>query len=410
MEKITLGLILVGFSGLFYYLKLLKAALNGLAEFAIQESDCSQAESQTVPLLPPLPAQPLPSLSVIIPAYNEAENIQACVLSVLESSELPAPQLEVWVVDDQSSDETLAILQTLQQQLGDPRLRILAGAPRPQGETWMGKNWACAQVAPLTKGDYLLFIDADVRLDRGGLEKTLAFAVSQQTDLLTCWVRLICDCWAEWLVQPVIALMFAVAFDAGSVNDPQNPKAFGVGPFMLFRRSAYEQVGGHRAIAAVIVEDVELARRTKQSGLKLWLATAHDCGSLRMYRSFGALWEGWTKNWYLGTQCNPWVNLYSAVSIFAVFAAPWLVAGLAIVQFLIVPNQIGYGINFLLALGLLGIQYYIRYLAEIKMQLSARYWWWMGLGGLITTLIPFVSWFKTETGWGWTWRGRSLVR
>jgi cellulose synthase/poly-beta-1,6-N-acetylglucosamine synthase-like glycosyltransferase len=400
---VTLSLLLIGFLGLFYFLRLLRSALASLAAFEVRSPESHPEGS---------PADPtrLPSISVIIPAYNEVENIQDCVMAVLESSDLPAAQLEVWVVDDQSSDETLAIVQTLEQKTNDPRLKILAGAPRPQGETWMGKNWACAQVVPLTKGEYLLFIDADVRLDRGGIEKTLAFAVSQQTDLLTCWVRLVCGCWAEWLVQPVIALMFAVAFDPVTVNDPQQAKAFGVGPFMLFRRSAYEKLGGHAAIASEIVEDVTLARRIKQSGLKLWLATAHDCGSLRMYRSFRSLWEGWTKNWYLGTECNPAVNLYSAVAIFAVFAAPWLVAGGAIVQFFRMPTHLGHVLNLVLAIGLIALHYYMRRLAEAKMQLSARYWWLMGLGGLVATLIPFVSWFKTETGLGWTWRGRSLTR
>jgi cellulose synthase/poly-beta-1,6-N-acetylglucosamine synthase-like glycosyltransferase len=113
------------------------------------------------------PVGELPRLSIIIPAYNEAENIVNCVCSALSSSDLPPEKLEVWVVDDQSTDETWEILQQLQARLNDPRLKLMAGQPRPEGQVWVGKNWACAQAAAEAQGEYLLFLDADLTLHKG---------------------------------------------------------------------------------------------------------------------------------------------------------------------------------------------------------------------------------------------------
>jgi cellulose synthase/poly-beta-1,6-N-acetylglucosamine synthase-like glycosyltransferase len=107
------------------------------------------------------------SVAVIIPAYNEAENIADCVVSVLQSQGLNPAQLTVWVVDDQSTDGTAEIVRSLQSI--HSHLHLLQGQPRPANEQWSGKNWACTQAvkaieALTSRPDYLLFLDADVRL------------------------------------------------------------------------------------------------------------------------------------------------------------------------------------------------------------------------------------------------------
>jgi glycosyltransferase involved in cell wall biosynthesis len=340
----------------------------------------------------------LAKLSVIIPAYNEAANIAGCIQSVLESSDLTSEQLEVWVVDDQSTDETLAIAQ----QFSDPRLQILQGTPRPVGEVWMGKNWACTQVVPKTTGEYLLFLDADVTLKPGGLEKALTFAQENETDLLTFWMTIACECFAERIAQPIIAGLIAVGHSFAEVNDPDSETVFAVGPFMLFRRTAYEQIGGHQGVAEVVLEDVTLGRRIKEHRLKLWYGLGHDLASVRMYRSFAALWEGWTKNIHLATNRNIRATLYAALAIFLVFAMPWL--GLLLLPFS--QMKIFAGLLILLELAL---QYRARLFIQRLTNIFAFDWWLGGIGGIVVTAIALVSVIKVETGWGWTWRGRSLV-
>jgi glycosyltransferase involved in cell wall biosynthesis len=357
-------------------------------------------------------------VDVVIPAYNERINIEACVRSVLGSSALSADQLRVWVIDDQSSDETAIILQRLDEE-GDPRLRVIAGTARPVDQIWMGKNWACAQAMDQAVGEFVLFIDADVRLRTGAIESAVQALVNHQWDLLTGWLEIQCGCWGEWIAQPIIASMMLVAFQPQELADPTNPSMFAVGPFMLFRRSAYDRVGGHRALRAEIVEDVELARAIQAAGLSYHFAYFPDFGTLRMYQSFVGLWEGWTKNWHLGSRRNVKATVNSAVISLLVFTVPWVGAIVGGLNFGLNLDQtiwhgvttwslLGGAVGGAVAVAALGQQYWIRVQLENTVQLPKRYWWLSGIGGAVVAAIAIASWIKTETGWGWTWRGRKL--
>ncbi|MEG4284125.1 glycosyltransferase family 2 protein [Microcoleus sp. A006_D1] len=362
-----------------------------------------------------------PKVSVIVPAYNEAENIRDCAIAILESTPPSVDNLEVLIVDDRSTDDTLAIGQTLQQQLNDPRLKILAGQPRPANQYWAGKNWACAQAVPEAIGDFLLFIDADVRLKPGAIETAIATAEAEKIDLFTCMPALVCECLAEWLVQPLMFNHLAVCYDFTAVNDAsKTDTAFAGGPFMLFRRSAYEQIGGHEAVAGEIVEDVELARRIKRAGLKLGLYSGSNLASVRMYRSWSALWEGWTKNLYLGANRSWGLMIYMAAIMFFLYPMPWLALGILLangeIANLITNHQLAIS-NYQLPITLLTIclsaiviwhQYNLRRLGAQISDCSTKYWWLGGLGGALVAAIAIGSAIKTETGWGWTWRGRAL--
>ncbi len=359
-------------------------------------------------------------VSVIVPAYNEAENIRDCAIAILESTALCVDNLEVLIVDDRSTDDTLAIAQTLQQQLNDPRLKILAGQARPANEYWAGKNWACAQAVQLATGDFLLFIDADVRLKPGAIETAIATVETEKIDLLTCMPALVCDCLAEWLVQPLMFNHLAVCFDFTAVNDPTTDSAFAAGPFMLFRRSAYDKIGGHAAVASEIVEDVELARRIKRAGLKLALYAGSNLASVRMYRSWSALWEGWTKNLYLGANRSWGMMIYMAAIMLFLYPMPWLALGILLangeIANIITNHQLAIT-NYHLPITLLTIclsvivilqHYTLRRLGAEISDCPTKYWWLGGLGGALIAAIAIGSAIKTETGWGWTWRGRAL--
>jgi cellulose synthase/poly-beta-1,6-N-acetylglucosamine synthase-like glycosyltransferase len=361
-----------------------------------------------------------PKVSVIVPAYNEAENIQDCAIAILESTALSVDNLEVLIVDDRSTDDTLAIVQTLQQQLNDPRLKILAGQARPANEYWAGKNWACASAMQIATGDFLLFIDADVRLKQGAIESAIETVKTENIDLLTCMPALVCDCFAEWLVQPLMFNHLAVCFDFTAVNDPTTNSAFAAGPFMLFRRSAYEQIGGHQSVASEIVEDVELARRIKRAGLKLGLYAGSNLAFVRMYRSWSALWEGWTKNLYLGAN-RSWVAMvYMATIMFFLYPMPWLALAILLANGEVANIITNYQLaitNYQLPITFLTIclsvfviwqQYNLRSLGAQISDCSTKYWWLGGLGGTLVGAIAIASAIKTETGWGWTWRGRAL--
>jgi hypothetical protein len=194
-----------------------------------------------------------------------------------------------------------------------------------------------------------------------------------------------------------------IGFNFQAINDPTTDAAFAAGMFMLFRRSAYEEIGGHRAVAAQVVEDVELGRLVKYSGRKLYCALGNELASVRMYRTAAALWEGWTKNLFLGGQRNPVSMGKFVLVILLMCCVPWVGISVATLIY-------GWWSLILLALCLptLGMHYVIRRMGYSASGIAPRYWWLTGLGGLFVVAIGLTSVLKTETGWGWTWRGRSL--
>jgi hypothetical protein len=140
----------------------------------------------------------------------------------------------------------------------------------------------------------------------------------------------------------------------------------------------------------------------------LTYALGHDLASVRMYSSWAALWEGWTKNWYLGSNRNLSAMVQLVVLVLLVLTLPWVEwvrwGGKA---FFTPLSPLEW-----LCLGIAGVSLLLHYrLRQLVQQLSAlptRYWWLTGLGGLLMAAIAIASMIKTETGWGWTWRGRSL--
>ncbi|MEO0539375.1 MAG: glycosyltransferase [Cyanobacteria bacterium P01_A01_bin.105] len=365
-----------------------------------------QASLRAAPRLDPAAALPSgASLSVIIPAYNESVNIADCMQAVLANDLPDNLPLQLIVADDESTDDTLALAQAI----ADERVTVFTVPPRPTEPPWRGKNWACANAVERATGDYLLFIDADVRLGKDALKTTLSNLHVHQADLLSCGPDILCGCLSEWLVQPIMFNLIAIGFDFAPVNDPeQTDTAFAAGPFMLFRRSAYEAIDGHQAVAADPVEDVALSRQIKQQGFRLRYVLGTEHMSVRMYRSFLSLWEGWTKNYYAGSGRNLRGTLFSALAVAEVFAVPWLGLAISLWQFSVNPLAT-WALLTVLSSVTVGMQAYMRFSGARAVDQPLRYWWLGWLGGGLVSAIAIASIIKTETGWGWTWRGRSLA-
>ena len=356
------------------------------------------------------------SLTVVVPAYNEAANIAACLSSIL-GSEDPCGDWRVLLVDDCSTDATVAIARQAAGACGAsaPRFTLLDAGPRPAGERWVGKNWACSVAMEQVQSDWVLFVDADVRLQPASLRRALAQASAEGADLFSLAPRLSCGCLAEWLVQPIMASLLGLGFPIEAANDPASPVAFAAGPFMLFRRSAYEAIGGHRALAAEVVEDLALARRLKQGGFRLRYLLGLDALELRMYSDFASLWEGWTKNWLLGLDGDVARALAASSVVLLMFSGPWLLApaaGLALLGFALVgqPDQrLVLLVTLAFALAGIGLQLVLRLWIRRQFQVPLSYWWLMGAGGLVVAAIGPVSVWRTLSGRGWTWKGRPLA-
>ena len=266
-------------------------------------------------------------ISAIIPARNEENNIESAVRSLAAQPEVN----EIIVVDDQSTDRTPEILAQLAAEI--PRLKILRSPQLPEG--WVGKNHALWIGAQAASADWLLFTDADTVLLPSAARHALDDAHHFDAALVSYSPEQVTQTFLERALIPFIYCRLARKFDFSRVNDPSLPDAAANGQFILARRDAYAKIGGHRAVAATVLEDVALARLFKQAGLRLHFASGEAIARTRMYRNFSAMWQGWTKNLYAllgGTFAN------AAREI--AFTFPWLFVVLLVVG-ICAPGRIG---------------------------------------------------------------------
>lgn len=238
-------------------------------------------------------------VSVIIPARNEEASIARAVESVAMQIEVG----EIMVVNDQSTDRTREILDELAQHI--PKLKVLEAGDLPRG--WMGKNHAVSIGAAAATGDWLLFTDADTYHFLGSTRRALTDAVDHDAVLVSYSPEQEMETWWERALIPYVYCRLASKFAFSRVNDPRQPDAAANGQFILVLRDAYEAVGGHAAIASEVLEDVALARSIKRHGYGIYFTSPMGVLRTRMYRSFRAMWQGWTKNLYplMGGNAKP---------------------------------------------------------------------------------------------------------
>ncbi len=261
------------------------------------------------------PAGRLPRVSVLVPARNEEANIGDCVRSLLAQD---YPDFEVVVLNDGSTDRTGEILAACLAGwgAGPARLRVLAGADLPEG--WTGKHWACQQLAEASDGELILFTDADTRHGPRSLRHGVAALEAEGADLLTAIPHEETGTWAERLAVPVVPwsiltfLPLAIAYRL-----PHASLSATIGQYMLFRRSAYTQIGGHKAVRGDPVDDMALGRRIKAQGFRWRLADATRDVRCRMYRNAGQVFEGFSKNLFatFGNRLLPFIAVWAWLSI-----------------------------------------------------------------------------------------------
>jgi len=224
-------------------------------------------------------------VSVVVPARDEAARIRGCVAAVLAQDVGPA---EVVVVDDGSRDATAELA-------ARAGAWVVAAPPRPAGLA--GKAVACAAGAAAARaGEWLAFVDADVRLAPQALSRLVAAATGSGASAASPLARPVAGSWWEELLLPELGLQVAERLDLDALADPARPGAFLSGQCLLVRRDAYDAVGGFAAVAGSLVEDVALARLLAAAGHALDVRLAPGLASVRMYQRPGDLWEGLARN------------------------------------------------------------------------------------------------------------------
>lgn len=237
-----------------------------------------------------------PSVTVVVPARNEALNIETCVRSITAQD---YPVFDIVVVDDRSDDGTGALARALSPGQATS-LRVLDGEDLPAG--WLGKPWACWQGALSATGELLLFTDADTTHGPELLARAVAAMEEDDVELLTVTGRQLMVTFWERLVQPqVFFAMLVRYYDLdGMLRRGRWRSAIANGQYLLFRRDAYEALGGHEAVKGEVAEDLALAQRVVRTGRRLSMRRGERSLATRMYRSLGELVRGWSKNVLVG--------------------------------------------------------------------------------------------------------------
>jgi chlorobactene glucosyltransferase len=244
----------------------------------------------------PQPEGPL--VSVIVPARNEAVNIERCVRSILQTE---YRSIEVIVVDDRSTDATAEIVERLARAPEvTGRLQLVRGAELAEG--WFGKSWAIVQGYRVARGEMLLFTDADSWHAPELLPRTVRALHDERIDLLSVLARQEMVTFWERLVQPHV--LVALAARVGNFRRINRTRlawdAIASGAYILTKRATYERVGTHAAVKQHVAEDLALAQLYVRHHLDIFLTHGDQYMAVRMYRSLPEVIEGWSKNLALG--------------------------------------------------------------------------------------------------------------
>lgn len=236
------------------------------------------------------------SLSVMIPARDEEQNIGRCLDALIDQAHT---DFEIIVVDDRSSDQTVAIVKSYQPRF--KRLRLLSVDRLPLG--WSGKCHALQHAQQFALGSWLLFLDADVTLAPRALDVALSDAIYRQADLYTVIPGAAIRSLWEGVLQPFMGLLLMTLHPPSRVNQPRVPStAFANGQFLMVRRSTYDAIGQHRGVQSLLLEDLGLAKNALARSFDVCAVHAKDLVSVRMYATLRAHVRGWSRIFFSSEQ------------------------------------------------------------------------------------------------------------
>jgi chlorobactene glucosyltransferase len=256
--------------------------------FRLRRSRSLDGESETPPDNPP-------RVSVIVPARNEAFNIERCVRSILSTT---YPNMDLVVVDDSSSDGTADLARKAAK--GDARTRVVSNTPLPDG--WFGKQWACTTGAKVAAGEILQFTDADTVHAPDLVTRSVNAMVTTGADLFSVAGRQELGGFWERVIQPQIFAILSMRYGGTEAVNKSTRVTDKIanGQCIFVRRSAYDDVGGHASVRTSVAEDLMLAQKFFAAGKRVVLMIGVDQLSTRMYASLREIIAGWRKNVFAG--------------------------------------------------------------------------------------------------------------
>ena len=241
--------------------------------------------SLTIRVIKNTPTKVSGSVSVLIPMRNEEENVKGCLSSVLAQKGLDT--LEVIAIDDGSTDNTSNEVKAF------PSVELISGEKLP--DKWLGKLWACQQLAEKSSGDYLVFVDADVRLSDYAVANSISkmgnwdFISPYPRQLTAGFVQKIFQPLLQWSWLSSVPLLIAQKYSIKSM-------AVANGQFLIIKRDAYFKSGAHAGIKTEVLDDLMLARNLLKQGYKGGVAEASNIATCHMYKNKMELFKGYQKS------------------------------------------------------------------------------------------------------------------
>lgn len=325
-----------------------------------------------------------PLVSVLIPARNEEFTIGRLLDDL---KELKYNNLEILVYDDESTDQTRSVI--MDKSLLDKRIRYLQGKVLLPG--WLGKNHACHQLAKASKGGYLMFLDADVRVIPQLFTDSIAFMEKQDLDLLSLFPVQKMNTLGEWLTVPLMNRILLGNLPLMLVRKSRLPDfAAANGQFMMFKAEAYKKHWFHKQVNDEKVEDIRIIRLMKLSKYKVQTLLSAGQVSCRMYSGFADGLNGFSKN----------VNAF--------FGSNWIILFLYVALTTLGPLAV------LISLSLPAFIYYVAGLILFVMMISAqsRQSWWLNvillpIQQVSLIIVSVLAAYRHLTGRLY-WKGRKV--
>ena len=351
----------------------------------------------------PAPPARLPRVSILLAARNEQEMLPATLESL---HNLDYPDFEIVLVDDDSDDRTGAIADEWARRDGARgKLRVIHNHHLPPG--WRGKVHAMSLAAEAATGDWILSTDADIIFHPSLLRQAVELALRKNVQFLSLTPQVEIRSWAEKVVLPAFGFLLFILFPLRMVNHPGRLRAMAAGAFMLMRRCDLAALGGYARLRDTLIEDLRMAELFKRNGRRTYLGVTRGVFHTRMYENWREVFEGLARSAWEGTGCSLWKVLAGVAVGNALAALPWISLAVLYLSHLVTGTPLAHHQAFIAAAAASAVSAIIYCPVVVFAGLSPLYTFTLPLASLFYSAVSLVSAFRSLTGPGLRWKGRS---
>lgn len=327
-------------------------------------------------------------VTVLVPARNEADVIE----QTLQALALQDENLQIIVVDDESSDATADIVQSMPIN----NLTLLKGSPAPDG--WSGKLWALEQARNKAKSPLILLLDADIKLEHGVVQALREKCLQENLHLVSLMANLRMISFWERLLIPAFVYFFKLLYPFHLSNQGNRRVAAAAGGCIMLKTDSLNSIGGFAALKDALIDDCTLARKFRERGFSTWIGLTHSAISLRAYNSLESIWQMVTRtaftqlhySWILLSLCVVLMALAFIVPLLGLFSTDGIVQCIGVVTLM-----------FMFGTFIPVLRYY---------ELTTAWSLTLPVAGLLYLMMTCHSGLMHLFGQGSSWKGRNYSK